>query len=62
LVLVAAVVSVAFVVEVVRIGDEFQWEDGAVYSCGSTLERCVSVHRAGRPGPAGRHPPDARGA
>lgn len=42
LVLVAAAVSIAFVVETIRIGDELRWGDGGVYTCSEgTLERCV---------------------
>jgi hypothetical protein len=40
-VLAAALVSLAFVVEAVRIGDELRWEERGVYACQTELEDCV---------------------
>jgi hypothetical protein len=41
LVVVAAVLSAVLVGEVVRIGDELQWDDTGVYGCDEPLEACV---------------------
>jgi hypothetical protein len=41
LVLGAAALSIAFVVEAVRISDELRWSDSGVYACEEPLERCT---------------------
>ncbi len=41
-VLVAAAISIAFLVETIRIGDELRWSESGVYSCDEgSLERCA---------------------
>lgn len=41
LILAAAALSIAFVVETVRIGDDLQWGDAGLYACDEPLEQCV---------------------
>jgi hypothetical protein len=43
LVVMAALVSLAFVVEAARIGEELRWEDTGVFSCEEALEKCASL-------------------
>ena len=41
LILAATALSIAFVVEAVRISDELRWSDKGLYACDAPLERCV---------------------